>query len=249
MCSVGSWGSKLQHRNWKLETMKLEISISEERAHVPLHVRCCCKGSNSSTLNSKIGRYSAFRIPLHMLCCHVGSNSTTLKLEIRSNFAFCIPLHVLCPMGIKSVTPKSEIENYEIRNSDFHEERPRVPLHVLYYCIGSNNITLKSKIEINSAFYISLHVLYCCMGIKIATPKLETGNYKIINSDFRRERPYVLLHVLYCHIGSNSATLKLKIGSSFAFCIPLHVLCYYMGSNSATLKSEVERNLFSTWEQ
>ena len=36
-------------------------------------------------------------------------------------------------------------------------------------------------------------MLYCRMGIKIATPNSEIRNYKIKNSNFRRETPCILL--------------------------------------------------------
>ena len=143
--------------NWNYETRNFDFR--REKLRVLLYVLCCCMGSNSATLKSKIGRNSAFRIPLHVLCC--------------------------C-MVIKSATPKSEIGNYEIRNSNFYRERPHVSLHVLCCRMGSNSITLKLEIWRNSAFRmgsnsktlkletgrnyafrIPLYVLYCCMAIKM----------------------------------------------------------------------------------
>ena len=115
------------------------------------------------------------------------------------------------------------------------------------FCVVSNNTTLKSEIRSNSAFRISPHMLCYIMRIKSATLKLEIGNYEIRSFDFHKERPRVLLHVLYCYMGSNNAILKFEIGI-YAFRILLHVIYWRMGRNSATLKSEIERNsTFCMW--
>ena len=171
----------------KSATPKLKIGNHEirnsdfcrEKALVSLHVLWCHMQIIVQHWNQKSEVIPISAFLLHVLWCYIMSNSARLKIKNQNNSHF--PHSTACALllhGDKSTIPKSEIENLEIGNSDFHKEMSLVLLHVLCCCIGSNSATLKSKIGRNSTFCILLHVLCCHMGIKVQHQNWKLGTLK-----------------------------------------------------------------------
>ena len=85
----------------KIGNFEIENFDFKWRGHL-FHCMCSATAwEQSATLKSKIERYFTFRIPLHVLCCCMGSNNATLKLEIERYSTFYIRLHVLYCWGSK----------------------------------------------------------------------------------------------------------------------------------------------------
>ena len=142
ICFVAAWGSRVQYRNQKSGSMKLEIPISIGRGHL---FRCMCSNAardqqcnvaslfatsvllphgnpkckieieNREPWNHKFW-FSQGEATCFITCALMmhGSNSTMLKSKIGRNSHFRFPLHELCCcMGIKSAKLKLEIRNHE----------------------------------------------------------------------------------------------------------------------------------------